>query len=184
MPNVSTAKPAMQKSPPGYSYRATYSIPLLNVTPTTATYVVAAINAGPLLNTRIRRIFVWNSGSFTAAQKTSFDLIRLTAASSGGVPYVPNSYDPIVTRDNAYSGIILTTAPTVTTGGTSIFTFSAYSPGATTAFTPFAIDWQSEITKAPIIPAGVTNGLALRVTNGGAGAAGLDITFELTEEEY
>ena len=184
MGTLNVTKPSGNASLFGFSRRATFTIPLPNMAPVSANYVMATINAGALANAKIRRINILNPGAVAAGQKTLFDMVVTTAPSSGGTIYVPQPYDPTPTRDLPFSGIIRTGNPTITTAGLSLHIASAFSPAAVAGFVAFTADWQSEILKPPTIPAGINNGLAFRCVNGVAGLASVDIIIEFTEEEY
>ena len=180
MGTLNVTRPSGNQSMPGYSRRATFTIPLPNAAPVSGNYVLATINAGALANVKIRRINLLNPGAVTGGQKTLFDMVVTTAPSSGGTLYVPQPYDPTPTRDAPFSGIVRTGNPTITTTGNSLHIASAFSPAAVA----FTADWQAEILKPPTIPAGVNNGLAFRCVNGVAGLGSVDLIIEFTEEEY
>lgn len=184
MGTLNVNRPSGNQSMPGFSRRATFTIPIPNAAPISANYVLATINAGALANVKIRRINLLNPGAAAGGQKTLFDMVATTAPSSGGTLYVPQSYDPIVTRDAPFSGIVRTGNPVITTAGVSLHIASAFSPAAVAGFVAFTADWQAEILKPPTIPAGANNGLAFRCVNGVAGLASVDLIIEFTEEEY
>ena len=185
MPNVSVSKPSLAKSSPGYSSRASYSIPVINAGPISANFILATFNAGALLNTRLRRLTISNPGSATAATLLNFDIIATNAATSVGTLYAPASYDPVTTRDTPYTGIARTAGAAVSPTGNPIYTFSLFVPATAPAgFQPVTFSFTDEIVKAILVPAGILNGLALRCNNGAAGAANFNAILEITEEEY
>lgn len=184
MGTLNVNRPSGIQSIPGYSRRASFSIPIANATPTGANYILACIEAGPNSIVKIRRINFLNPGSATVAQKTLFDMVRTTAPSTGGALYVPNAYDGVTTRTFPFSGIIRTGNPSITTTGNPLQIASAYTPGALAGFVSLVIDWQSEILMPPTITNGINNGFALRCTNGAATLAGVDLQIDFTEEEY
>ena len=186
---LTIASPSQQRSQPGFSYRNSYSINLTNAAPVAANYPLIAIKPGPTLNTRIRRLTIWNPGILTAAAKITFNLTFLTAASTGGVTYVPQAMDPVLSRHQAYSGTVLTTAPAITPAALPLMSFSVFVPTTLAGFNPpLLIDFTDEIVKPPLVPPPLSTstavGIALICVTGGAGFANLDLTMLLTEEEY
>lgn len=162
----------------GNSLKPTYTVSVQNAAPISVNYVVAALESGTTKIMRLRRIIIPNIGNATAAQKTVISILRTTAASTGGTTVTPALRD---TSDSAYSGIAKTTNPTITSG-TVLYQTSAYTPTTLGAFTPMIIDFAHPNMKAIIANVGIANGLAIRIDNGAAGYANLDIILEFTEE--
>jgi hypothetical protein len=175
--NVSNSNPLPTIE--GNPNKSTYAISILNAAPVSANYILATIEAGASKILRLKRITIGNIGNATAAQKTVFSILRTTAASTGGVVNTPVLFD---STDSAYSGIARITSPTIT-AGTVLYQTSAYTPTTVGSFNQLVIDFTKLLFMKPItIAAGITNGIALRVDNGAAGYANLDLILEFTEE--
>lgn len=165
----------------GSSQKPTYGLDSLVGAPATANYVLLAIESGPTKITRVRRLVISNPGAGVAAALLTFELIRTTAAGSGGTTQVPPLYDTSGT-DAAYSGICRKDGSTIT-AGTQLRTFSIFQPAVPAGvFSPFIYEFYGQIAKSLTIPAGTANGLAFRCINGNAGAANFAASFEFTEE--
>lgn len=166
--------------PPLGRFSPTFDVSLIDQAPASANYILAAINCSATKGVFLRRLIIWNMGIVTVSQKTTFEIVRLTAASSGGTPFTPQPYDV----GNTFGGICLTGNPTVTAAATPLVRFSIVTPAALTYVNPISIDLTEEFRQPIIVPNGVNNGIALRVANGAAGAANMDLTFAFTEEMY
>lgn len=165
----------------GSSQKPTYAISTLTGAPAAANYVLLTLESGASKITRVRRVVVSNPGVGTAAAQLTFELIRTTAASSVGTAVTPALYDTSG-ADAAFSGVARKDGATIT-AGTQITTFSIFQPVTPTANTaPFVYEFYGQISKALTLPAGITNGIALRCINGNAGAAGFACSLEFTEE--
>ena len=162
----------------GNSAKRTYHQTVRGVAAASANYVLFAINAGASGIVRLRRIWILNPGMITAPALLQLELIRITAAASAGTTVTP---PPAEAADAAFSGIMRTTNPTIT-AGTSLMSVDLWVPGAVGPFAPQLIIDQDLVAKDLTIAAGVTNGLALRAVNGGAGAASLSLRLTFTEE--
>lgn len=161
--------------------KRTYTVNIDGAAPASGNYVLAAIEAGAGVGFRLRRLIVSVPGSQTAAARQRFEIVRTTAASSGGSLQTPAPRDA---ADAAFSGIARITNPTITAGA-ALFTFSLVKPTAVTTapgYTPFVVSFDEHNTKPIVVPAGVANGIALREINGAAGAANFCATLEFTEE--
>lgn len=163
----------------GNSQKPTYTISDLNSAPATANFVLATFEAGASKVSRLRRLIITNPGLGTAAAGLQMELIRTTAASSVGTLQTPAAHD---SNDAAFSGIARIAGPTIT-AGTRIWSGVIFQPATTLAqYSPAIFEFYGQISKAILVPAGVTNGLALRCVNGNAGATGFAFSMELTEE--
>jgi hypothetical protein len=163
----------------GNSQKPTFTISTLVAAPTAANYVVANFESGAAKVSRLRRIIISNPGFGTAAAALTFEVIRTTAASSAGTLVTPASHD---SADAAFSGIARTVGATITAGA-QVTTFTIFQPAtAATAFSPVVFEYYGQMSKAITVPAGVTNGLALRCINGNAGASGFSASMEFTDE--
>jgi len=161
--------------------KRSYTVLIDGAAPTSANYVLAAIEAGAAVGFRLRRLTISIPGSQTTAGRQRFELVRTTAASAAGVATTPQPRD---LTDAAFSGIAKITNPTIT-AGVSVFSFSLVKPTAVTTapgFTAFQVSFDELNMKPIIVPAGIVNGIALREINGAAGAANFCATLEITEE--
>lgn len=163
----------------GNSAKPTYSFSTLVAAPATANYVIMNFEAGATKTVRLRRLIISNPGAGVALAGLTFELIRTTAASSAGTTKTPAPHD---TTSAAFSGVARTDGATIT-AGTQITTFTIVEPATTAgAFTPAVFEFYGQMSQAITIPAGITNGLALRCINGNTGAAGFCASMELTDE--
>lgn len=163
----------------GNSGKATYTFSTLIAAPATGNYVVMNFEAGATKTVRLRRLIISNPGSGTALAGLTFELIRTSAASSGGTVKTPAPHD---TTAAAFSGIARTDGSTIT-AGTQITTFTIVEPATVVgSFSPVVFEFYGQMSQAIVVPAGITNGLALRCINGNTGAAGFCASMELTDE--
>lgn len=150
----------------GQATLATYVVGSGALTPTAAMdlLVLEAPVSGVV---RLQRIIIWNPGIQTAAAFVTLQLIRKTTAGTGGA-VTPVQVDA---ADGAYAGLTRTGVTTRGSDGTVIDQFTIWVPAAGAAFTPVAIDFSlNDAIKAPVVPIGITNGIALKHP-GVAGAA-------------
>ena len=97
----------------GNPRKATYTLNLIGATPTSANYILAAIEAGASKTMRLRRVIIHQVGVFTAAARCVLSLLRTTAAATGGGAATPA---PLEAADGAYSGLAKITNPAITAG--------------------------------------------------------------------
>jgi hypothetical protein len=171
---------------PGEFPYASYFVLGSNTSIATANDHIMTVNAGASLPVRIRRIYVVQGTNATTAAVGSLELWRTTtAAPTGGAPITPAKYD---TADPA-AGCTAMTLPTVkATEGTQLFreTFNAQqtsgvSPGPNRKT---LLEWvQLPGSKPIIIPAGTTNGIAIKSTAAIA-AATVNVMIELVETNF
>lgn len=163
----------------GNSQKATYTINTLTSAPITGNYPVLTFEAGTTKTCRVRRVVISNPGFATAGTVLTFELVRTSAASSAGTTVTPAPHD---TTDSAFSGVARKDGATIT-AGTQIVTFAVAVPATVAgAFTPFVFEFYGQMSKSLTVPAGITNGMALRCINGAAGASSLCASMEITEE--
>lgn len=163
----------------GNSRKPTYTISDLAGAPTGANSVLATWESSALKVSRLRRLFITNPGFGTAAAGLQLELVRTTAASTGGVLQVPAQHDP---RDAAFGGLARITAPAITAGA-RVWAGVIYQPATLVgAFAPLVIEFYGQISQSITVANGVANGLALRCVNGSAGASGFAYALEIAEE--
>lgn len=159
----------------GQSTLATYSFGTGPLAPTAARqlFVIEAPASGVI---RLQRIIIWQPGSQTTAGLVTLQLLRTTTASSGGTAITPA---PVDSSDAAYGGIVRS-LPTSGTESTVLDQIAVYVPAALAAFTPIVIDYAVlDSLKAPVIPAGTANGIALKHP-GSSGAAKFSVSAIFT----
>lgn len=168
-----------------YPYPA-YTIVAQNVSVATSGDHVLALNAGSSNRVRIRRITIEQSAPATAAGTVRLTIRRTTtAAPTGGTALTPAPHD----TGDAASGASARTLPTAkgtesTILGTAYLTLrqAVSATGSPADDAPYV--WQQLPNSKPlVIPAGTTNGLAIVVGTGAAGAT-VDVTVELVETSY
>lgn len=166
---------------------ATYQVSCTATSVATANSHVLTVNAGASLNVLIRRIMVFQVGLATTAAFCEWDLLRTTtAAPTGGTAFTPIQFD--ATSDGA-SGATAMTLPTVkATEGNPLGRYSSYfiqTAGAST--TPgmmlLDINFDQLRIKSPRVPAGTTNGIALKNLTAIA-AATVRVNIWFTEMNY
>lgn len=162
---------------------ATYSVAAAAVSTVTAASHLLQIMAGGSLNVYVRRIWVSQNNMATAASSMRVQLIRLTSAGTGGSATTPAPYD----TSDAASGATAMTLPTVKgTEGTSLridnFQLIQTAPvgGGPNGY---ALDFTGHHAKAIRIPAGATNGIAIKNVDAIAGA-GLNVVVEIVEASF
>lgn len=168
---------------PGEYPHPTYSVST-TIGTATATHSLE-IMAGASLKVRIRRIRVEQSANATTAGPVTISLIRLTTAGTGGTAFTPTKFD---TADVA-AGATAMFGPTVngTESGNEIIRtvlLLRQAVSATQSQPDDAFEWvQSPNGQPIIIPAGATNGLAVKLASTPAGAS-LAIYAEFVETSF
>ena len=159
----------------GENYLATYNVNTAagSILLTTATSHTLELMAGASLKVRVRRIEVYQMLMATAAAMCQWQLWRLTTAGTGGTAYTPAPLDPA----DAASGATAMSLPTVKgTESTLILNAASYIMQTVGASTPLnepilVLDFDRPRSKPLIIPAGATNGIALKQVTGVAVAS-------------
>lgn len=152
----------------GEQYLASYSARFSAISVATDNDHILQIMAGASLKVRIRKIAIYQQALASAANELSFGVLRLTTAGTGGTSVTPQPYD---TADAA-SGAAAMTLPSAKGTEASVsllrFTMALY---ATEPAGRTSNGWEQLPTQKPIIiPAGTSNGIALKITTGRAGA--------------
>lgn len=168
-------KTAPQAVSGGQSGAATYTV-TVNSQANTATGHSIVIEAPASNAVRILHVRILQPGIQTSAGVRLLQLIRTTSAGTGGA-VTPASHD---TTDAAYGGLARA-KPTTGTESTVLQDIPVYVPTTVAAFSPIDIDFAGvSQEKAPTIPAGTANGIALK-DPGAAGGSGFSasITFSV-----
>jgi hypothetical protein len=165
---------------PGEYPYATYSCIASGIATTTANSHLMQIMAGSSLTVRIRRIRIAQNAGASAYTTLPLQLVRLTTAGTGGTAITARAYD---SADSA-AGAAGMTLPTVKgTEGNFVWAQSMWLATGTVG-SPGLLEWtQLPNSKPIIIPAGTTNGIAIKNTLG-PGTATVDITVELVETNF
>lgn len=162
--------------------KQTYVISFGPIAATVATDLFA-IEAGPFMVTRIRRVVIMNPGVQTTSAAVNMLLLRTTTAGTGGV-VTPAVLDP---ADFPFTGIARVAPTALGTAGATLYNFDEVVPatiaGAGVGFEVWDFGGDSQLHKCPTIAPGITNGIAFRHP-GAAGAAGLYGYVEFTEEPF
>jgi hypothetical protein len=151
----------------------------------TANDHIMCLNAGASLKVRVLRIRIEQVANATAATVSRFQLYRTTtAAPTGGTAVTPN---PLETSDAA-AGAAGRTLPTAKGTEATLLQSTAMvwrqAVGTTTAQVDDAWEWTpSPWGKPLIIPAGTTNGLAIKNFSAVAGAT-VNVLFEFIETAF
>lgn len=169
----------------GEPFLAAYTILADAVSIATAASHTITINAGASLPVRIRRIRFRQVASATAAAVGLMDLFRTTtAAPTGGTAITPRPVDSA----DAAAGCTAMTLPTVkATEGVLIYSWRVMFRQAfltTASQADEIVEWvPAPNSKSIIIPAGTTNGIALKST-GGIAAATISIAIDVVETNF
>jgi hypothetical protein len=168
---------------PGEFPYATYSVSVNLVATTTSLSHVMQIMAGASLNVRVRRIRIKQRDGPAAITVMDFAVLRLTTAGTGGTAITPRPYD---TADAA-AGATAQTLPTAK-GTEGVFLWQEGFWFATAAIPATGskdfIEWvQLPGSKPIIIPAGTTNGIAIKNT-GAVAASSVSVDIEFVETNF
>lgn len=165
--------------PGEYAY-ATYTFSASAVSHATAASHMLQIMAGASLNVRIRKIVVSQRGVPAAVISTEFVFVRLTTAGTGGTVITARPYDGA----DAAAGATGMTLPTAKgTEGVTLWDESIWLGTVAVPVATNKLVWtQTPGTKPIIIPAGTTNGLAIK--NSAGSTATMDITVEVVETNF
>lgn len=169
--------------PAEYPY-ASYVVTARGVSIATAADHVLQIMAGSSNPVRIRRIRLEQDQNATTATATVFDILRLTTAGSGGTSITPAKFD---TADAA-AGATAQTLPSSKGTESTVLISLNMALRQTVATAGAQYDDLYEWTQLPgqkpiIIPAGTSNGLAIKTISGRAGAT-MVVTVEFVETSY
>jgi hypothetical protein len=165
---------------PGEFPYASYTAVATGVSSATAASHMMQIMAGAGLNVRIRRIRVNQLAAAGGVNTIDLSIVRLTTAGTGGTVITPSKLD----NGDAAAGATAMTLPTVKgTEGAILWDESMWV--GTAAIPPSNGRWewvQHPGSKPIIIPAGATNGIAIK--NTALATATFSITVELVETSF
>lgn len=166
---------------PGEMVYPAYTARFINISVGTATDHVLALWAGSSLNLRIRRIYFRQAAASGAANRFTIEVWRTNTTPSGGTAVTMGKMD---TAD-ATAGFSAATLPSTKgteTGTVPLLVFECDGLSARPFNAP--IEWTQHRSMKPIIvPAGTTNGLALKVGTAIASAT-ISGFVEVTETAF
>lgn len=170
----------------GEQYLATYRVATAQVSLATANSHLLQIMAGASLNVYVRSIRIFQAAVVTAAAINAIALFRLTTAGTGGTALTPQPLD----SSDAASGAAAMSLPTVkgTEAATQLDFVECYWLQTMPTAVDFAplravFSFDGPRSKALRIPAGATNGLAIK--NLTANAAGtVIVSAEIVEANF
>jgi len=169
----------------GEQYLSTFDANAIGINASTSASHILQIMAGSSLDVRIRRITVWQSAVATTAAISDLAILRLTSAGTGGTVVTPTTLVPSDTTTSSArtlpsskgsEGAIIM-QPTLT------YTQTVPVSGPGNAMLLFDYDWDALRAKPLIIGAGTSNGLALKIITGVAGAT-LNVTVTYSESVF
>jgi hypothetical protein len=165
---------------PGEYPYATYTFTATGVATTTANSHLMQVMAGSSLNVRIRRILITQSAAAAAVTTLPLQIVRLSTAGTGGTAITARAHD---SADSAAGAAGMTLPSSKGTEGNFLWSRTIWlGTGAIPVREPW--EWaQLPNSKPIIIPAGTTNGIALKNTLG-PGTATVDITVECVETNF
>jgi hypothetical protein len=170
---------------PGEFPYPSYDALAQGISTATAADHLLTLNAGASLNVRIRRIEVRQQANATAASINSIQVLRTTtAAPTGGAAVTPSPYD----TTDAASGAAARTLPTAKGTEAAVLYLIPWTFRQTVATAGDQADnvwewYQKPGMKPIIIPAGTTNGIAIKNVAAVAGAT-MTITIEFVETNF
>jgi hypothetical protein len=164
---------------PGEFPLASYTAYAVSVSGATAASHAMQIMAGAALNVRIRRIMI--HGEAATAGTVRFEIMRLTTAGTGGTVITPSKLD----NGDPAAGFTVMTLPTVKgTEGAAVWPITVGEAAAAPQTSANSDGWvQHPYSKPLIIPAGIANGITLKVT-GAIAATLFDIAIEGVETSF
>lgn len=170
---------------PGEYPLATYSVVATGISAATSADHVIQIMAGSSLNVRIRKIEIQQATLITSASESSVFVMRLTTAGSGGTSVTARPYD---SADSAAGATAQTLPSSKGTEGVTLdilrtWPIQTYSTAGGPGSGQRDERVQLPNTKPIIIPAGTSNGIALKVTTGRAGMS-FDVIIEFVETSF
>lgn len=165
----------------GEAYLPVYTFVASAVALSTSTSHLLEIMAGAALNVRIRRITVTQNTASGAVNAVAYLLFRLTTAGTGGTAVTARPFD---TSDAAAGATGMTLPSSKGTEGVQLWQESAWVGTAAIPIAASALRWvEVDMDKPIIIPAGTSNGLAIKMV-GGSAAGTVDISVEFSETSF
>jgi hypothetical protein len=169
---------------PGEYPYASYVVIAENISVGTANDHVLQLMAGASLNVKVRRIYYEQLTNATTAAAASVGVYRLTTAGTGGSSVTPARFD---NADSA-AGATAMTLPSSKGTESTLLHRQAFiyrqAIGATTAQIDDRWEWvQLPNMKPIVIPAGTTNGIAIKTLSAVATAT-VNVHIEFVEQTF
>lgn len=169
------------KTIPGENYLATYTVVAAGILCTTTATHLIEIMAGASLNVRVRRIVITESTAAAAVVAWPLQIFRVTTAGTGGVAITPR---PLDSNDAAAGATAMTKATSPGSEGVQLWQETMWLGTLAVPVSNYALrEAQLDFSKPILIPAGATNGIAIKNTVSTATAT-VDITIEFTESSF
>ena len=166
---------------PGEYPDPTYVVLAATISTATADSHIMQLMAGASNTVRIRRIWVAQTVAATSAGQSSIFCVRLTTAGTGGTAVTPAQFD---TADAAAGATGRYLPSSKGTESTALLTGKIGFTNSQPTTTVNSWEWRQSGNGGPIvIPAGTSNGVALKVTTAIAGAS-VNIEIEFVETLY
>lgn len=150
----------------------------------TANSHLMQIMAGASLAVRIRRITITASARAATAFLCGFQIVRLTTAGTGGGAVTPSPFD---TADAASGATAMVLPTSKGTEGAIVWEEHNVFPSPTQVVFPqlplVSVDFDLLRAKPLIIPAGTSNGIAVKNTTGGTDATAV-VSILLSEVSF
>ena len=171
-----------QKVIPGEVYLPVYTVVTTTTTGEAANSHLIELMAGSTLNVRVRRIMLCQHTDALGVNVYPIQIWRTTTAGSGGTAITPN---PLQTTDVAAGATAQMLPSSKGTEGVQLWQETIWN--GTTAI-PVATNNmrinQLDFSKPIVIPAGATNGIAIKNTAHTSSQYTFDITIEFTETSF
>lgn len=160
---------------------ATYTVVAASVATTTAASHLMQIMAGASLNVRIRRIRVTQNVAPAGVTVWPLQVLRLTTAGTGGTSVTARPYD---SADAAAGGGGMTLPSAKGTEGVILWDQALWLGTGAIPVNNNSMEWiQLPNSKPILIPAGTSNGIAIKNTIGVATST-VDISIEFVETAF
>lgn len=162
---------------------ATYTVSITTaISFATANAHLLQIMAGTSKRFALRRLKLWLTAAATAAAIKQMQLVLLTTAGTGGGAITPCAIDR---ADTTFSGASQTLPSSKGTESDILWEFdcAAWAAVPTTGILPPIIDeeWDDRGSKSIVIPAGTSNGLALKLITSDGGTPTIRGTAKIVE---
>jgi len=166
---------------PGEYPDPTYALTANGVSVATVDSHIMQVMAGASNTVRIRRIWVAQSTAATSVGTSGVAVLRLTTAGTGGTAVTPAQFD---TSDSAAGAAGRTLPSSKGTESTVLMHGKVGFANAQPTTTVNSWEWVQQPGTGPlVIPAGTSNGIALKLTTAIA-AASVNVVIEFVETLY
>ena len=164
----------------GEPYIASYAVMAGAVSCATAGDHLIQLMAGASLNVRVRRISVYQNAAAASSTRMTLDIVRLTSAGTGGSALTPVKYE---SSDSA-AGATGMQIPTANGTEGDILHRAAMRVVSTSVDQQDWVWHQLPNAKPFVIPAGTSNGIAVKHNTGTDASATVRIVIEFDETSF